>query len=142
MGSFGEWINGCDVSYADGFIMQEGSGGGYGAVGQTWANDLIEHTAATAEAWRYSVLDAIGARESALGLEPVRGTRIDRHRARAGSTSIGGGRASSGRRPEQQGALFHGECSAARTSPSSRAEPRSWPLATLCEVPAGTAIVT
>ncbi|CAK0817405.1 unnamed protein product, partial [Prorocentrum cordatum] len=88
---------------------QAGSGGGYGAVGQTWANELVEHTAASAESSRYSVLGAIGARECALGFDPVEGARVGRHRARAGSTSFGGvGRAAIGNFSDW-GVFFHGE---------------------------------
>ncbi|CAK0852624.1 unnamed protein product, partial [Prorocentrum cordatum] len=88
---------------------QAGSGGGYGAVGQTWANELVEHTAASAESWRYSVLDAIGARECALGFDPAEGTKVGRHPARAGSTSFEGvGRAAIGDFSDW-GVLFHGE---------------------------------
>ena len=76
--------------------------------GQSRANELVERTAASAEAWRHSVLDAIGARESALGLDPVSGTRAGRHRARAGTTSFDGVARASVRELSDWGVLFHG----------------------------------
>ncbi|CAK0889614.1 unnamed protein product, partial [Prorocentrum cordatum] len=88
---------------------QSGSGGGHGVVGQTWADELVERTASSAEAWRYSVLDAIGARERALGFDPVEGTKVGRRQARAGSTSFEGVARSSIGDFNDWGVLFHGE---------------------------------
>ncbi|CAK0870032.1 unnamed protein product, partial [Prorocentrum cordatum] len=88
---------------------QSGSEGGYGVVGQTWADELVERTASSAEAWRCSVLDAIGARECALGYDPVAGAKVGRRQARAGSTSFEGVARSSIGDFNDGGVLFHGE---------------------------------
>ncbi|CAK0837725.1 unnamed protein product, partial [Prorocentrum cordatum] len=88
---------------------QSGSGGGYGVAGRTWANELVESTAASAEAWRYSVLGAIGARECALGFDPVEGTKVGRRQARAGSASFEGVARSAIGEFNDWGVLFHGE---------------------------------
>ncbi|CAK0895683.1 unnamed protein product, partial [Prorocentrum cordatum] len=88
---------------------QSGSGGGYGVAGQTWADELAVRTASSAEAWRCPVLDAIGARECALGFDPVEGAKVGRRQARAGSTSFEGVARSSIGDFNDWGVPFHGE---------------------------------
>ncbi|CAK0821853.1 unnamed protein product [Prorocentrum cordatum] len=87
---------------------QSGSAGGCGVVGQAWANELVERTAASAEARRCSVLGAIGAKECALGFGPVEGAKVGRHRARAGSTGFEGVGGAAIGELNDWGVLFHG----------------------------------
>ncbi|CAK0877595.1 unnamed protein product [Prorocentrum cordatum] len=97
------------VCASDASRGQAGSGGGCGVVGQTWATELVGHTAASAESWRCSVLGAIGARECAPGFDPVEGAKVGRHWARAGPTSFEGVGRAAIRDFSDWGVLFHGE---------------------------------
>ncbi|CAK0822951.1 unnamed protein product, partial [Prorocentrum cordatum] len=109
---------GAFVCASDASRGQAGLEGGCGVAGQTWANELVGHTAASAEAWRFSVLGAIGARECALGFGPVEGTKVGRRRARAGSTSFEGVGRAAIRDFSDWGVLFHGSGFIARWAPA------------------------